>query len=189
VPPARAADGLTDWVFGYASLVDRPGAREAELRGFRRRWNAAMDNSVDLPGYKHYLDPGDGSRPAVCVTYVNLVEEPDSSVNGIVFPVAADELPALDARERNYERRDVTDRVTPAVDGRVWTYVATAEARERFESARARGAAVVDRGYLEVVRGAFAALGTEAASRFDASTDAPEVPVRALRRVDAPASG
>src|SRR3712207_7042258 len=56
------SDGLTDWVFGYASLVDRPGAHEAELRGFHRRWNAAMDNSVDLPGYKHYLDPGDGSR-------------------------------------------------------------------------------------------------------------------------------
>jgi gamma-glutamylcyclotransferase (GGCT)/AIG2-like uncharacterized protein YtfP len=148
-----------------------------------------MDNAVDLPGYKHYLDADDGSRPAVCVTYVNLDEDPDSSVNGVLFPVSPDELPALDARERNYARREVTDRVEPAVDGRVWVYVATDEARARFDDARARGTAVVDRDYLELVRGAFAALGTDATRRFDASTDPPDVPVRALRRVDAPEAG
>ena len=32
-----------------------------------------MDNSVDLPGYKHYVDP-DGARPDVKVTFLNLVE-------------------------------------------------------------------------------------------------------------------
>jgi hypothetical protein len=162
----------------------------AELRGFRRAWNAAMDNSVDLPGYKHYLDPETGERPAVAVTFVNLVDAAaDATVNGIVFPVTAAELELLDARERNYERREVTDLVEPPADGSVWVYVGSDAARERFEAARSRGLAVVDRAYLDLVRAAFAALSEDALERFDASTDSPGVPVRALRRVDASAGG
>ena len=148
-----------------------------------------MDNSLDLPRYKHYVDPETGERPAVVVTYVNLAEDDRSSVNGVLFPVEPAELRLLDGRERNYERRDVTERVAaPGVDGRVWAYVASAEARARYESGRARGAAVVDRAYVEIVRASFAALGGDELSRFDASTDPPEVPIRALRRVDAPSS-
>jgi hypothetical protein len=145
-----------------------------------------MDNSVDVPGYKYYLDPDSGARPAVFVTYVNLVEaDEESAVNGVLFPVTPEELELLDARERSYSRRDVTDRlVAPPPGGRVWTYVGSSEARARFDAARSRGVAVVDRAYLDLVRTAFAALGDDALARFDQSTDAPEVPVRALRRVD-----
>ena len=42
-------------VFGYGSLV-ADGAQPCELRGFRRFWGVAMDNRVDLPGYKHFED-------------------------------------------------------------------------------------------------------------------------------------
>jgi hypothetical protein len=150
-----------------------------------------MDNSVDLPGYKHYVDPDSGERPAVFVTFLDLVEAgADESVNGVVFPVSAEELELLDARERNYERREVTDRVDGATAGaRVWAYVGSAAGRARFDAARSRGLAVVDRAYLELVRTAFAALGDRALRRFDESTDPPGVPLRALRRVDLPAAG
>jgi hypothetical protein len=146
-----------------------------------------MDNSVDLPGYKHYVDPGSGERPAVFVTFLDLVEAgSDEAVNGVVFPVSAEELELLDARERNYERREVSDRVEgPPAGARVWAYVGSATARARFEAARSRGLAVVDRAYLDLVRAAFAALGDGALRRFDDSTDAPGVPLRTLRRVDA----
>ena len=141
-----------------------------------------MDNSVDLPGYKYYVDPADGSRPGVFVTFLNLEPSAGAPVNGAVFPVEADELPALDARERNYERRAVE------VGGeRAWTYVGTSEARERYETGAARNNAVVDGGYLDLVRESFAALGKDELRRYEASTDAPEVAVRALRRVDLPA--
>ena len=148
-----------------------------------------MDNSVDLPGYKHYLDPDSGERPPVFVTFLDLVEAgADGSVNGVVFPVSGEELELLDARERNYERREVTDRVDGAAAGaRVWVYVGSEAARTRFEAARSRGLAVVDRAYLELVRNAFAVRGTRALRRFDESTAEPGVPVRALRRVDLPA--
>jgi hypothetical protein len=141
-----------------------------------------MDNSVDLPGYKYYVDPATAERPAVFVAFLNLVEAADSgAVNGIAFPVSAEELAALDRRERNYERRAVA---LPGIDGPVWAYVGSAAARARYDGAAARGAAVVDRSYFELVRAGFGKLGADALMRFDQSTDPPPVPVRSLRRVE-----
>jgi hypothetical protein len=121
------------------------------LAGYRRVWNVAMDNSVDLPGYKYYVD-AEGNRPDVKVTFVNLVEAPGESVTGAVIPF--DE--ALDARERNYERREI--------EPGLWAYVGTAEARARFEE----GPSVVSREYLALVPG----------------DESPGVPVWDLRRID-----
>src|SRR5436853_2805960 len=101
-----------------------------------------MDNTRDLPGYKHYLDPETGERPAIYVAYVDLATESRSSVRGVVFAVDERTLVALDRRERNYERIDVTGRIEPAPDGRVWTYRGTADARERFARGVAAGTAV-----------------------------------------------
>jgi hypothetical protein len=127
-----------------------------ELRGYRRVWNVAMDNSVDLPAYKYYVD-ADGKRPDVKVTFVNLVEAPDAAVRGVVLEV---DLDALDPRERNYARREV--------EPGLWAYVGTTEARTRYEA----GPSVVSLEYLELVRAAFPAV------------ERPTVPVWDLRRVD-----
>jgi hypothetical protein len=93
-----------------------------------------MDNSVDLPGYKYYVDER-GERPDVKVTFVN-IEPADASVDGVVIQA---DLDALDIRERNYERREV--------EPGLWAYVGTDEARARFEE----GPSVVSREYLELV--------------------------------------
>jgi hypothetical protein len=114
-----------------------------------------MDNSVDLPGYKYYVDP-DGRRPDVKITFVNLAEG-DGAVDGVVFEA---DPAVLDARERNYERHEV--------EPGLWVYIGTDDARSRF----AAGPAVVSREYLEVVRSAFPAI------------EPPDVPVWDLRRVD-----
>jgi hypothetical protein len=145
-----------------------------------------MDNTRDLPGYKYYLDPKTGERPAVFVAYLDLAPEPRSSVNGIVFPVDAAGLRVLDRRERNYERSEVGHQIDPPTGGRVWAYFGTVAARERFERGRAAGAAVVDRAYLDDVRAGFAEIAPREIDRFDASTDPPRVPMRALKRVDTP---
>jgi Gamma-glutamyl cyclotransferase, AIG2-like len=143
-----------------------------------------MDNSVDLPGYKFYVDPESGERPAVFVAYLSVVPVDGAAVNGVAFPVGADELALLDDRERNYVRRDVTGAVD--VDGRAWVYVATDEARARYEGAVASGVAVVDGSYVALVRGAFAALGDGELRYFDQSTEPPSIPVVSLRRVNLP---
>jgi hypothetical protein len=124
-----------------------------------------MDNSVDLPGYKYYVDAG-GARPDLKVTFLNLVEG-DGVVNGAILDA---DLDALDLRERNYERREV--------EPGLWAYVGTAGARARYEA----GPSVVSREYLELVRTGFESLGD--LDRFERTTDPPAVPVRNLRRVD-----
>lgn len=133
-------------VFAYASLTAEPGARPARLRGFRRQWGVAMDNAVDLPGYKFYVEPS-GRRPAVCVAFLDIVEEAGASVPGALVPVDPARLPLLDRRERNYERRDVSDCFEA---GRVWTYTGRPGGRERLRRALDQGTAVVQRAYLEL---------------------------------------
>ena len=79
-----------DWVFAYGSLLPAghavlpEGAVAADLHGWRRSWSVAMDNSVDLPDYKHYVAP-DGHRPDLMVCYLDIDERPDAVVNGIAF--------------------------------------------------------------------------------------------------------
>lgn len=131
-------------VFAYGSLA-AAGGEPARLPGFRRVWGVAMDNSVDLPAYKHYVDPATGERPAVFVAFLDLVEDPAAVTDGVLLDAA--DLAALDRRERNYVRRDVSDRFGGE---RVWTYLGRADSRARLRTALADGTAVVQRSYLEL---------------------------------------
>jgi hypothetical protein len=141
------------------------GGRDATLRGYRRRWGVAMDNRVDLPGYKYYVDAASGDRPAVYVAFVDLEPDPDALVEGVVFPVDEAALAALDSRERNYVRADVTGGIYPPTGGRVDAYFGSVDARARYSA----GPTVIARDYL---------LAGGASTR-----DAP-VPIKDLRRVD-----
>ena len=177
------------YVFGYGSLTAahngrlRP-AQLVHIDGFRRTWNVAMDNRVTLPGYKYYLDPETGERPAVFVTFLNLIEDLDCAVNGIVIPVRATDLDLLDDRERNYARFDVTDLILEPINGPVWAYFGTEEARRRYEEGVRQGTAVVDTTYYESVRDELRRLGEEPFAEFEKTTDEPACPQRRLERVD-----
>ncbi len=154
-------------MFGYGSLPAERDGVPCRLRDHRREWGVAMDNRHTIPGYKVYVDPETGERPAVEVAYLSIAHDPGASVEGIVFEVTDDELAALDERERNYLRCDVTDLVD-GVDGRIWAYVGSAAGRRRLEHGRRRGTAVIARGYLDKLRGAVP----------------PDLPVRRLLRRD-----
>jgi hypothetical protein len=132
-----------------------------------------MDNSRDIPGYKYYVDALTGERPSVYVAFLDLEPDPDTTVNGIRFPVTEDKLAELDARERSYQRREVK----PGT----WAYFGRPEARERAT----RENVVVQRSYAEAVRGGFAALGVDQLRRYDASTDDPPR-IANLGRIDIP---
>jgi gamma-glutamyl AIG2-like cyclotransferase len=131
-----------------------------------------MDNTRDIPGYKYYVDEATGERPAIHVAFLDLEPDPDTTVNGVVFPVTKQRLAELDARERSYQRREV------APD--TWAYFGRPAPKERAR----RDNVVVQRAYFESVRGGFARLGSDQSARFEASTDAPRVPIRDLRRID-----
>jgi len=142
-----------------------------------------MDNSADLPGYKHYLLRSDASRPGVFVAFLDLVQDAGCAVNGVVRPVDETDLSELDRRERNYERVDVSDGIE-AARGTVWAYVGSPAGRARLRGARGAGIAVVSRDYLADVRAGFAALGAEQLAGFERSSELEGLPIMQLDRID-----
>lgn len=188
--------GGRQFVFGYGSLIGRfarPPTRRpraagfvADLVGFRRTWGVAMDNRRDLAGYKYYTS-ADGDRPEVFVAFLDIRPSLDGRevVNGLCLPVDGAELESLDRRERNYERIEVSDRVS-AGGARVWTYVGSSAGQQRLRQGRAAGTAVIDANYLSHVRAAFAAIGEADYRTCAASLEPGDIPVVALRRHDLP---
>jgi cation transport regulator ChaC len=172
-----------DWVFAYGSLLPAghvvlpEGAVAADLVGWRRSWSVAMDNGVDLPGYKHYEAPG-GVRPDVMVCYLGVDEHPGAVVNGVALQVGADELPALDERERNYERREVTGQLSARLGGRVWTYVGRRAGRSRARRGHRERRLAVASSYLERVLAGFDLLRQR--RRFEMLTEPPSAPIADL---------
>jgi len=185
-----ARDG-TQWVFAYGSLVAQPpgpvtrrmGAAGVivDLPGFWRTWGVAMDNRVSIPGYKYYVDPVTGSRPAVHVAFLDIERSAESAVNGIAVPVTAGQLDALDRRERQYERIDVGAHL-PALRGPVWVYVGSTPGRDRRREGDRTGTTVVAHEYRADVERAFDRLGRRERRAYDRSTAPPGCPVIALAR-------
>jgi hypothetical protein len=169
------------YVFGYGSLVALPDAVPARLRGFRRVWGVAMDNTVATPGYKVYENP-EGTRPAVAVAFLDLVADPDAVIDGAL--IAAPDLALLDARERQYERIDVTATIEPRTSSKTYTYVGRAAGRARVTDGLLD--VVIQRAYVQQVERAYAALGPDALQRYRATTEPPPFPVVELARVDLP---
>src|SRR3954452_1226607 len=167
------------FVFGYGSLLERATGAPCRLRAHRRHWGVAMDNRRTIPGYKYFLDTA-GGRPAVYVTFLDAVPDAAASVGGVAFAVDGLALAALDARERNYERVDVTVQVSADLGGPVWAYLGSDAGRARYAAGVRTGTAVVARAYLEGVRAGFAARGLA----FEA--DPLEVPVVDLELVRLP---
>ena len=174
------------FVFGYGSLVAEHGrGHVARLRGWRRTWGVAMDNSRDLPGYKSYRLRADGSRPAVFVAFIDIAEDPPCALTGVCMLVDPADLHALDARERNYDRIDVTGAIDPA-PGRVWAYRGSDAGRARMREGLAAGRAVVHSEYLDGVVAGVAAIAPDEVAELERSPRAAGLRVLALERVEIP---
>jgi len=183
------------WVFGYGSLVSpdsvattigRPVDRDAGyvaavLHGFERRWNyGSLRQRADWIGPHGRVGAG-------VVVSLGLAAAGAASTNGAIVRVTDREFEALDRRESDYDRIDVTDRIESLagagdqVDARVFTYLPRPSAIERYESAKQQRRAAVKQGYVELVEEAFAALGS--IERYRATTPTPDVPIVAPERV------
>jgi hypothetical protein len=164
---------LTDYVFGYASLValEDADALTGRLRDFRRYWGVAMNNWEGGEGVKHWLDRETGERPRIRVAYLDIYERAGSTVNGLALPVDRERLEALDEREINYQRVEVTEAFEGTARGRVFTYVGLDAARERCRRGAAAGDVFVSRDYVAGVRSAFERLAPVALPEFDHTTD------------------
>jgi hypothetical protein len=196
------------YVFGYASLVALPRSLAIEdeehgpvlgrLRGYRRFWGAAMNNWEGGEGAKHWLDRESGERPRIRVAYLDVEPCDGRAVNGVAIPVDLERLAALDEREINYARVEVTGAFEPCepprdagssaaaplpIPGRVFTYVGLDAARERCRQGVADGNAFVSRDYFAAARRAFERLGPDALAEFERTSDPLPFPERDLRMI------
>jgi hypothetical protein len=170
------------YVFGYASLVAlEDEALPGRLHGYRRFWGAAMNNWEGGEAAKHWLDRGTGERPRIRVAYLDLYEQSGSAVNGVALSADATRLAALDAREINYRRIDVSAAFEPAIRQRVFTYVGLDAARERCRQGAAESNVFVSSDYVGSVRRAFEQLSPGALAEFERTTDPLPFPERDLR--------
>ncbi len=186
-----AAADESQWLFAYGSLVgDRPPGISrrltgsgviADLPGFRRTWGVAMDNRISIPGYKYYVDPVTGTRPAAVVAFLDIEPCAGSTVNGICVPATAERLDRLDRRERQYVRIDLQQRF-PMLSGPVWVYVGCEPGRVRRREGDRTGTTVVAEDYVAGVERAFDALGARERRAYDISTASAGCPVIALSR-------
>lgn len=114
-------------IFGYGSLINPKSIAKTlgrtlaggelfpcRLVGYRRVWDVVDE----------ILDPNAARKRAV---FLNLRPDPSASVLGVGFYLSAAELRALDVRERNYDRVDVSGHLQPSVPAAAFTYVAKAE--------------------------------------------------------------
>jgi cation transport regulator ChaC len=188
------------YVFGYASLVAVPESLSIEgidfgpvpgrLRGYRRFWGAAMNNWEGGTAAKHFLDRESGERPRIRVVYLDIEPLGGSSINGVAIPADEERLAALDAREINYGRVDVSAAFEPLTQAddlpaatRVFTYVGLDAARERCRRGLAEGNAFVSGDYAAGIRRAFEQLAPGASAEFDRTTDPLPFPERDLLRI------
>lgn len=164
---------MTDYVFGYASLVALEDAEAVpgRLHGYRRFWGVAMNNWEGGEGVKHWLDRATGERPRIRVAYLDIYEQAGSAVNGLALPVNADRLAELDAREVNYRRVEVTAAFEGDAAGRVFAYVGLDAARTRCRRGIEEANAFISRDYAAAVRRAFKRLAPDALAEFDRTTD------------------
>lgn len=185
------------WVFGYGSLVSPaslggtlgriPVRGEdflaAEVQGWERRWNYGIrvqPGSLKGPDAEHVQ----------VIVALGIIEAAEACMNGVLALVHPDELERLDARERNYDRVDVTGHVrvledspTAAQIHRAVLYVPRQIAVHIYEEAYATGCAAIEQRYWDLVDGAFEVLAPGHGERYRATTPAPTVPVRNISRV------
>lgn len=175
--PVNAPKSTRQMIFGYGSLVDVGRLSEflnehglalgdyryVTIQGWRRSWSVAMDNREIIPDYKYYIDRTTGAHPGVYVAFLNIERVrktgtpagvPAPEVAGVLFDIDEAVLAVLDERERNYCRCDITDQF-PGIEGRVWAYLGSPEAEERYRIGLMEGSVVIDAAYKTAVEGAY----------------------------------
>jgi hypothetical protein len=176
-------------VFGYGSLVaEHLRCPVARLRGWRRVWGVAMDNRIDLAGYKSYRLRADASRPAVFVAFLDIEPDPSGAVTGVCMPVGERDLRELDDRERNYDRIDVTSQLEGRPLGRVWAYRGSNAGRTRLREGLAGGQAVVSRAYLAAAVAGVRTIAPGEVADLQRSATEGGLAVLDLDRVEIPAT-
>jgi hypothetical protein len=139
------------------------------LSGWQRDWSMVVENA--LRPHRYELHPG-GEIPEYTLA-LNLQALDGSTVNGALVGLNEAELEAMDDRESQYDRIDVTGQIVGAHGfERVYTYVG-----RPMHLWHQGVAAIVPASYVRVVEEGFAEGGADQLRLFWASTLAAPCPV------------
>lgn len=169
--------------FGYGSLVNRgtlttriAAAWPARLKGWRRTWRARPEiGLLAPPAPLTALSHG----PSPCLLSAH--PESGASIDGLLVIDFAENLPAVDAREFRYHRRDLHLRdlefatasgLSPHMEIALHVYEA------RVEHPPVEGPSPILRSYLDtVMQGFYREFGPDGVHRFIAETGAFHMPI------------
>ena len=129
---SRLPDQPTQFIFGYGSLINTPSradtagkpvpaipVRVAAAFGYVRSWSDRSTSGFTALGLRR---PFEGEAPM--------------TINGVIYPVAGNDMSAFDQREKGYVRVEVPRALIEAVSwqplpaqGTFWVYVPKAEGK------------------------------------------------------------
>ena len=170
--------------FGYGSLVNRAtwrpdvvAAFPARLKGWRRTWRPRPDMGPAMGPTPGVVLP-DGLTPSLLTAH----RAPDAAIDGLLVIDLAENLPAVDAREFRYHRRDIgladlefhagAPGLPPDLEIGLHVYEA------RTGHPPAPGCSPILQSYLDtVLQGFLNEFGPGGVHRFVAETDAFHMPI------------
>ncbi|MEB2783016.1 gamma-glutamylcyclotransferase family protein [Algoriphagus persicinus] len=176
-------------MFGYGSLMSKTlidkGLLDkaydgpflpAHLKGYKRSWTFAWP--TDLPLYNvdstftkdYILIEGDTVYPKY-LRYLNIREDLNTVINGVLYIVPAADLPNYDAWELGYERFEVTDLIQrySIEGGPVFAYKALPDFELEPNSDFTQS--IVELSYWEIIEDAFGYWGKDFEAEYKRTTE------------------
>jgi hypothetical protein len=161
-------------LFGYGSLLSIRSLERtlggsydgpfvpAELKGWRRTWDAAM------PNQKFYTESNGERMYPETILYLNVARDAGTMLNGILFVVNDAELASFDERESIYDRVDVTHGL-PVTGGQGYVYVCRPE--YTVKNVASPRQAAVRATYIDIVETGLNELGLAFRAGYERSSD------------------
>ena len=176
-------------MFGYGSLMSKnfidSGLLEknydgpfllAHLNNYERSWTFAWPSTIPFANadgnyYKDYvLIENDTIYPQNLV-YLNIKEDSNASINGVLYIVPEADLPTYDDWELGYERIDVSDFIRDyhIKGGPVFAYKALPDFVMEADNDFSRN--IIELSYIKIIEDAFDYWGKEFSTEFRISTE------------------
>jgi hypothetical protein len=176
-------------MFGYGSLMSKnlieTGLLDkayngpflpAHLKGYKRSWTFAWP--TDLPLYNvdstftkdYILIEGDTIFPKY-LHYLNIREDPNTVINGVLYIVPEADLPNYDAWELGYERFEVTDLIQGYTieGGPIFAYKALPDFELEPNNDYTQN--IIERSYVKILEDAFAYWGKDFEAEYHKTTE------------------
>ncbi|WP_420581505.1 hypothetical protein [Reichenbachiella sp.] len=147
------------------------------LEGYQRSWDYVTSNydeqvytNEDLKYDRYYIRDNDTILYNNTI-YLNIREQPNTSMNCVLYMVTEEEIKDMDLYEYGYERIDVTEQIAEYnfQGGKVFAYKATSN--YLYNSKNTNGLTVIEQEYFDLVTSACDSIGLGFRQEYDATTN------------------